>query len=746
MKTKSPIVVAVGVVLLAATAQAQPAPAKPPAAKAPAEKPAGDKPAAKPPAAKPPAAKPPAAKPPAAKPPAAQPDEEDTTDEPTDEPGAEPTDEPTEPPPEEPPTRPRAGTAPTATGTPTMPGFQPLPTWPKPGSDSQALEEQGEKRPEEAKKDDKDRVYAEDWWSHARPIFEIHGYYRLRAELFHNFSLGRVDAPGTAIWPIPADNRYIGPTGTYGPALCTGKQSGVNDSTDPAEGLYSCKDKTQAGANMRFRLNPELHISDNLRVMSQIDLLDNLVLGSTPEGYANTPDQDGGYQVVKRAGYTPLGAFDTTQEPPSNGSNSFRDSIRVKRVWAEYLTPVGQVRFGRMPSHWGLGILANAGDGYDDDYQTTADRIMFVTGIKSLDLYFAGAWDFANEGATSQSRTQPQGQPYDLSQLDDVNQYVFVVVRRKDPELTKLSLAKGNVVLNGGAYVVYRKQLLANDLSGACKAGAATLGCTTADVQQGYVRRGAQAWIPDLWLQLLYKKFRFEAEFVTIQGSIENTLAIGSNYVNTIEGENGWKLRQYGYALELEQKLVEDRLRLEFMHGWASGDAEAVTGGTTNNLSPGNALQPQAGDNTFSTFRFNPNYKVDLILNRNLLTRIQGTYYFRPSVEYDFVRNPNGQRFGGGFAAIWTRASQFVQTPGHKRDLGVELDLSLYFQSKDGALNDDPDKMGGFYTMLQWGVLFPLGGLGYQSTQADRLDNDFGAGTSDLSTAQILRWYLGVMF
>ena len=58
------------------------------------------------------------------------------------------------------------------------------------------------------------------------------------------------------------------------------------------------------------------------------------------------------------------------------------------------MTPVGELRFGRMPSHWGLGMVANSGDGYDSDCQTTADRIMFVTGIKSIDLYFAGTWDF----------------------------------------------------------------------------------------------------------------------------------------------------------------------------------------------------------------------------------------------------------------------------------------------------------------------------------------------------------------
>ena len=68
------------------------------------------------------------------------------------------------------------------------------------------------------------------------------------------------------------------------------------------------------------------------------------------------------------------------------------------------MTPVGQLRFGRMPNHWGLGMVANAGDGIDSDYQTTIDRIMFVTGIKSLDLYFGGAWDFVSTGPDERDR------------------------------------------------------------------------------------------------------------------------------------------------------------------------------------------------------------------------------------------------------------------------------------------------------------------------------------------------------
>jgi uncharacterized protein (TIGR04551 family) len=183
---------------------------------------------------------------------------------------------------------------------------------------------------------------------------------------------------------------------------------------------------------------------------------------------------------------------------------------------------------------------------------------------------------------------------------------------------------------------------------------------------------------------------------------------------------------------------VEDRLRLGFNFGWASGDPNAYTPDTTNNLVASANQQPVNSDR-ITTFRFNPAYRVDLILHRYLLQRVQGTYYMKPSVEYDFMRKASGQRLGGGAGIVWSRASEFVQAPGHARDLGIELDGRLYFQSKDGGLNDKPGKMGGFYAMLEYGVLFPLAGLGYQEAQKATVG-------TDTSAAQILRLYLGVLF
>ena len=100
-------------------------------------------------------------------------------------------------------------------------------------------------------------------------------------------------------------------------------------------------------------------------------------------------------------------------------------------------------------------------------------------------------------------------------------------------------------------------------------------------------------------------------------------------------------------------------------------------------------------------------------------------------------------RLGGLAEAIWTRASNFMQAPGHERDLGIELNATVYFQSKDGSLNDDPQKMGGFYSALQYGVLFPMAGLGYQSDQKLQPNN---TSPGDLDTAKILRLFLGVLY
>ncbi|HSC85800.1 MAG TPA: TIGR04551 family protein [Polyangiaceae bacterium] len=597
----------------------------------------------------------------------------------------------------------------------------------------------------EAKKapQDGEQIFAEDWWSHTRPTVELHGNFRVRLQMMHQFSLGRLDAPEDALWPRPADDYYTDLNGeSHGPQLCTAAESGVvGGANDPGDARYGCKNPTQFGGNTRFRIEPAIIISDNLRVRSQIDMLDNVTLGSTPNGYGNFPTA-GGY-MVSRDQYAQLSGQTNTQVSPVSGVNSLQDAIAVKRAWAEYETPFGQARFGRMPDHWGLGLYHNAGDDIDGDYQSTVDRLAFATGLPSLSLYATLAWDFPYEGPTSQAFMKPGVPAYDLAQFDDLSQLNLQVFRRVDRQLEKLMLARGDVVVNGGLYLTYQFQRLANDYSGTgatCANGAAAPDCQAGEASTGYTRRGLEMWTPDLFGEVKYRKFHFAVEAVSHLGTIQGLTtdpSFPSDYDDpSAANRNGYRVNQWGLATEITQRLVEDRLKLGFYFGWASGD------GDVGSLSPTNPIEPATGDRSIDTFRFHPGYRVDLILNRSILSRVQGSYYIKPMAQYDFIRNATGMRLGGRAEAIWTRATNFMQTPGHQNDLGIELNASVYFQSKDGVLNDDPELVGGLFAMIQYGVLFPMSGLGYLSQQTTANSSTLPG----LETPMTVRMFMGVAY
>ncbi len=613
--------------------------------------------------------------------------------------------------------------------------------YPNPASDQEELKEQGEERPTDI---EPDRVFAEEWWAHTRPTIELHGNFRVRANLYHNFHFNRLDAPESALWPRPLDAHYDDLNGNkQGAEACTPDEADTGSSDTPSrENMVGCKSPTQGGADIRFRVEPSIIISDNLRVRSQIDLLGNLVMGSTAQGNMNYPAATGGgYAVSGRSGYSPISGMSSSQDSPVSGINSLQDAISVRRAWAEYDTPVGQLKFGRMPDHWGLGVLYNAGDNLDGDYQSTADRIAFTTGLPSWSTYIGGSWDYQDEGATSAGFTPPGGPAYDLSQRDDVSRMNLQLYRRMDPQLERNALAKGKVVVNGGLYLSYRWQRIANDVTGpsaTCSGGADALGCKPGEAASGLVRRGMKIWTPDVYVELKYQKFFFGFEAVTHQGKFDSlaTAAGDNDYTDPNGNKDGWRVNQWGFAGELKQKLVEDRLLLGFSFGYGSGDGDVDT------LIPPAGVQEQHGDRSIETFRFHPGYRVDLILNRHILSRVQGSYYFKPMAQYDFIRKSSGLKLGGRAEAIWTRASNFMQTPGHQRDLGIELDASVYYQSKDGSLNSRDDLTGGFFTQLQYGVAFPLSGLSY--LQDDREGRS--AAELKLKPAQMVRWFVGVAF
>jgi uncharacterized protein (TIGR04551 family) len=281
----------------------------------------------------------------------------------------------------------------------------------------------------------------------------------------------------------------------------------------------------------------------------------------------------------------------------------------------------------------------------------------------------------------------------------------------------------------------------------------APLGATSrqiVDTPNVLVRRGYESVTSDLWGQFLWQKLRVEAEAALIWGGIENTdTQGGNNFENPAgsdSGDDGWHIRQFGLALQTEWRAVEDRLRFNFDFGFATGDddVEGINGLGGRTAALGGLDDQLTKNRTFSTFRFHPDYRVDLILWRNILQRVQSAYYFRPSIDYDFVRAPDGQRLGGGLAVVWSRATEPVQAPGNAPDLGLEIDLGVRYQAPFGSVSND-GTMVGFFTALEYGVLFPLPGLGYLPAEETRLSK-IGDGDTALAIPETVRWYSGIFF
>src|SRR5437773_7241394 len=128
----------------------------------------------------------------------------------------------------------------------------------------------------------------------------------MRDEFFNNMRLGRVAEPaGNFLFP--------------GPFIGTGNNS-------------------QSDANFRFRFEPTLAVSEDLAIYFQADILDNILLGSSP------------VTDVYLDPFTPISTL---------ASRRGEGTVNVKRVWGRVNTQLGELVFGRMGYHWGLGVLHN---------------------------------------------------------------------------------------------------------------------------------------------------------------------------------------------------------------------------------------------------------------------------------------------------------------------------------------------------------------------------------------------------
>ncbi|MBC7173660.1 MAG: hypothetical protein H5U40_14565 [Polyangiaceae bacterium] len=292
---------------------------------------------------------------------------------------------------------------------------------------------------------------------------------------------------------------------------------------------------------------------------------------------------------------------------------------------------------------------------------------------------------------------------------DDVRQFSFFAARRLEEEEQVERLAAGDFVLNGGLYFLYRKQGYSSldqlsDSTDPFGQGASV----------GLVRRDASVFTLDAWGQFLWKDLRLEIEAAANFGSVRNAY--------TADKRN---ILQFGVAFESEYRLLDEKLGLHLYTGYATGDRN-VDG---LSIYDDTITQVTGSDDRLSHLSFHPNYRVDLILFRNVLGAIGGAWYTRPGISYDIIRSEFGQLLGLRADAIYSRAAREVQTYGSDPNLGLELNGSVYYRSEDG-----PEFWDGFYAQFQYGILFPLAGL-------NNVSESF-----NLDRAQTLRLLMGIQF
>ncbi len=553
--------------------------------------------------------------------------------------------------------------------------------------------------------------WQEDWVDEKRKLelLTFDGYLRVRPDLFYKFDLGRdldgaeASRTGQTLWP-----------------------------RSPNSGA----DRTQTGVNTRFRFEPTINVSEEVRIRTQIDALDNIVWGSTPD-YAFSRNGGANYWNDRNE----FSVFSNSQVAPRSGINSLNDSITMKRVWGEVSTPVGILRFGRMGSHWGLGIMHNDGNLIDNDWGDTVDRVSF-TAEPLAGFYVTPMVDLNVLGPTS-LRLPEGGQPFNLSNSDDGLSYMVAVARRDTDTEARAKLDSGQTVFNYGLHFTYRQ--MRQDSTDFLSAPFSTDGrnVTKADAVAPTVRREANIFMPNLWAKLERKTFRIEGEFAAVLGTIGNR-ALDSADANRPGFNQRLDVWQFGAVVQGEYRFLNGDLEVGAEVGFASGDRAYGFGnyprrkgsGPNGSTAPGDIDGPQyvcsdtggCLDNTLRAFRFNRDYRVDMILYREILGGVTDSFYVKPRVQYRIT-----QGFHVFAAGIYSRAIFAESTPSSANgsaadaNLGVELNGGARYETEDG-----------FYAQVQYGILFPLGGFAARTVT--------GVPAPTLEFAQALRGVFGIKF
>jgi uncharacterized protein (TIGR04551 family) len=413
-------------------------------------------------------------------------------------------------------------------------------------------------------------------------------------------------------------------------------------------------------ADMRFRTDVAMYApGTSVAVKARFDVLDDYPLGGNPAG---------------------IPSASTTQLSPAS-------AFRVKRAYGEALTPLGLLAAGRMGNQWGMGLLANGGDCDDCDSGDAADRIAFVSPLGGH--LFAAAYDLTAIGPTV---PRPDGtRSLVVEPSANVNTVTFAALRYHDDFARARRRRADKPTIEYGAYVSHRWQR--DDVPATHLPTAQPIPIDASQV----MARGYQATAFDGWVRFTHPMFHVEAEGAFLTAQVDQpSLIPGVLYHVPVTST------QFGGALQSEVGAPEHRAGIGLDAGYASGDpspgmrAPAIGAQVPQ---PGEIEGPVANPpfkNSIDNFRFHPDFRVDQILFREIIGTVTNAIYVRPHARYDLVRSAPAI-LRASVSAVQSWAVYAEATPGGQHPLGVEVDPTLAYFTRDG-----------FGAALEYAVLFPF--------------------------------------
>jgi uncharacterized protein (TIGR04551 family) len=362
-----------------------------------------------------------------------------------------------------------------------------------------------------------------------------------------------------------------------------------------------------------------------------------------------------------------LGAtsFDAASGRPTDTGGD----VNVRRAYGALLTPIGVLIAGRTGNQFGLGMVANPGDCLDCDGGDSADRIGLMTPVRGFVVATSLDLSSSANHFTAKTHVDPRDNPHAVT---------FALMRWHSDSVRAIRRRGGRTTIDYGGAAVYVWQ---------DKDTPADYLLPDPGPMPATMERGLSGLVTSAWLRIDTPNLHVEGEGAVVAARIaQGSLVPGLLLRQPVE------MLQHGFAMESELGAAEARFGVGVDAGYASGDPAPGFGAfpSLDNASArpgdldGSQVRPP-GDLRIDNFRFNPNYRIDQILFRQIIGTVTDAVYVRPHVRATLADLGPGS-LAAKLATIASWAIEPSSTPSGKRPLGLELDSALAYGGKDGIV------------------------------------------------------------